>query len=206
VGFVSALVETTQRVLTRPTAFFRSLAPTGGMGSALLYAVVLGYLGAVAEALYNFIAYLMMGSGFGIFGSSPQMERLRPFLEGPGMLIGTLIVGPVIIVFRVFVLAGITHVCLLLLGGARHGFEATLRTVCFAEATSVARIIPFCGGIVAFVYGIVTLTIGLSEVHGISRGKAAAAVLLPFLLCCCCVVIVFGGMGMIMGAASLGNR
>ena len=36
------------------------------------------------------------------------------------------------------------------------------------------------------VYALVLLVIGLSEAHGISRGKSATAVLVPFVLICCC--------------------
>jgi hypothetical protein len=184
VGFVSALVETTQQILTRPSSFFRSLSPEGGVGSALVYAVVVGYVGAVAAALYNFVANALM-PGFGGFGG-PEMERLRPFLEGPGVLIGTLILGPIFVVLEVAVWSGLVHVALLVLGGARRGIETTARTVCFAEAANLAKIIPFCGGVIAFIFFIVLLVIGVSETHGISRGKATAAVLLPLFLCCCC--------------------
>ena len=42
------------------------------------------------------------------------------------------------------------------------------------------------------VYTLVLLVIGLSEAHGISRGKAAAGVLVPFVLICCCCVGIIG--------------
>ena len=98
---------------------------------------------------------------------------MRPFLEGPGVLIGTLFLGPLLVIFEVAVWAGLVHVTLLLLGGARRGFEATARTVCFAEAANLAKIIPFCGGVIAFIFFLVLSVIGVSETHGISRGKAA---------------------------------
>ena len=60
IGFFSALIETTQQVLTQPSAFFRAMSPSGGVASPLLYAVVVGYFGAVVEALYNFVAYALM--------------------------------------------------------------------------------------------------------------------------------------------------
>jgi hypothetical protein len=197
IGLLSALVETTQTVLTQPTLFFRNLSPTGGMGGPLLYAVIVGYVGAAAAALYNYVANALMPGGFGGFGGSPELERLRPFIEGPGVLVGTLIFGPVLVVFEVFVWSGLVHVCLLLFGGARRGFEATVRVVCFAQAANLAKLIPFCGGVLGFVYLVALLTVGLSEGHGTSRGKAFAAVVAPLVLCCCCL-LGLGGMAAVM--------
>jgi hypothetical protein len=205
IGFFTALIETTQQALTQPSAFFRAMSPTGGVGSPLLYAVVVGYFGAVVEALYNFVAYALMPGGFGAFGRSPEMEKLRPFLEGPGPLVATLVLGPVIVALKVFLWSVVLHVILALLGGARRGFEATCRTVCYAEATSLIKIIPFCGWIVAFIYVLAVLSIGLAEAHGTTRGKAAAAVMLPLLLCCCCLAVLFG-LGIMAGVSALGQR
>src|SRR5688500_16638311 len=38
IGLATALVETTQGVLTRPTEFFRAMPVTGGIGAPLIYA------------------------------------------------------------------------------------------------------------------------------------------------------------------------
>ena len=70
----------------------------------------------------------------------------------------------------------------------------------YSQAASIFNIIPGCGGLVGLVYALVLLVIGLSEAHGISRGKSAAAVLVPFvLICCCCAglfaIVAFGMAG-----------
>src|SRR5436189_5543688 len=52
IGLVSALVETTQQVLTRPTAFFRAMPVPGGIGGPLFYGVLVGYAGLVAAGIY----------------------------------------------------------------------------------------------------------------------------------------------------------
>ena len=52
-GFVSALVETTKEVLTGPSDFFRRMPVAGGIGSPLLYAVVIGYLGLLLSVVYS---------------------------------------------------------------------------------------------------------------------------------------------------------
>jgi hypothetical protein len=56
-------------------------------------------------------------------------------------------------------------------------------------------VVPVCG-FLAGLYVLVLNIIGLSEAHGISRGKAAAAVLVPILLVCCCCAL---GIGLLFG-------
>ena len=95
-----------------------------------------------------------------------------------------------------------------LLGGARHGFETTLRTVAYvAGSTSLINVIPICGSIIAAVWSLIVTIIGLAEMQETSQGKAAAAVLIPAVVCCALLFLVFGAaiMAIIMGAAAM-NR
>jgi hypothetical protein len=96
------------------------------------------------------------------------------------------------VVIGVFVAAGVLHLMLLLLGGARRDFEATFRVVSFSQATSVLFLVPFCGQLVGGIWCLVLYVLGLAEAHRIGHGKALAAVLLPILaLCCCCAGLGF---------------
>jgi hypothetical protein len=202
-GFVPALVETTKQVLTGPTAFFRAMPVSGGIGAPLFYAVILGYLGLVVQAVYQAVLRVGMGSAFEQFGERGPLGHLGPFLQGGLGLVFQLVFGPVFLVVGIFIGAGIYHLVLMLLGQARQGFEATLRVVCYGQATSVLMVLPFCGGILTAVAWIVVGIIGLAEAHRIGRGSAAVAILAPLvLICCCCVVgltLLFGG---IAGLAS----
>lgn len=186
IGFLSALIETTKQVLTQPSAFFRSMPVTGGLGSPLLYAVIIGYVGLAASTIYNVVFRSVLSSSLTHMGGGGNLERLAPFLEGSTSLIVNLLFGPVFIVIGLFVGAGLFHLLLLALGGATRGFEATFRVAAFSQAASIFNIIPACGGLIGLVYTLVLLIIGLSEAHQISRGKAAAAVLIPFVVICCC--------------------
>jgi hypothetical protein len=95
-----------------------------------------------------------------------------------------------------FVAAGVMHLMLLLLGGARRGFEATFRVAAYAHATSLLLLVPFCGLPITLVWRVVTYVIGLAEAHQIGHGKALAAVLLPLVaVCCCCAGLVFAFAG-----------
>src|SRR5688500_1537224 len=67
IGIASALVETTQRVLPAPGAFFRAMPVTGGIGEPLLYALIIGYAGIVVSAIYDFVLESVMGSSLSRF-------------------------------------------------------------------------------------------------------------------------------------------
>jgi hypothetical protein len=196
IGFVTAVIDTTREVITGPSAFFRSMPVKGGIGSPLGYGVIVGYIGLVAQNLYWAIFRSVLGSGFGSLGGRSEWERLAATMQsGVGLLI-EIIFGPAIVTVGLFLSAGIVHLLLMLLGGARRDFEATFRVACYAEAPAVFSLLPFCGGIVAGIYRLVLYIIGLAEAHQIGKGTSAAAVLLPLLLvCCCCLagMAIFGG-------------
>jgi hypothetical protein len=202
IGFVPALIETTQKVLTRPSDFFAAMPVTGGIGGPLLYGILVGTLGVVVAALYREVFQALVGSTITGLGSSGELSRVMPYLMGGVGLVLQVVFAPIFIIVGLFLAAVVAHLFLLLLGGARRGFEATFRVMCYSQAAAVINVIPFCGGVVAAVYGLVVAVIGLSAAHGIGKGKAAAAVLLPVvLLCCCCVgagLLAFGSLASLL--------
>ncbi len=202
VGFLGALVETTRQVLAEPRGFFRAMPVTGGLGSPLLYAVVIGWVGLAASAFYQAIFRSVVGSSWGAFGERPELAALLGWVEGWVGFVAQVVFGGVFVVIGVFLAAGIIHLLLLLLGGARRDFEATFRVVSFAQATSILFLVPFCGQLVGGIWCLVLYVLGLAEAHQIGHGKAAAAVLLPIVLvCCCCAALAFVFAGAIAGLA-----
>lgn len=192
VGLASAFVETTRQVLTAPTAFFRRMPVTGGVGSPLLYAVIAGWIGLAAAALYQAIWVSIVGPASLPFGlDSSELSSALAWMESWAGLLSQVIFGGISVVISVFVASGILHLMLLLLGGARRGFEATFRAVCFAQAPTLLMLIPLflipgCG-LVVVVWSLALYVIGLAQAHQIGYGQSLAAVLLPMLaLCCCC--------------------
>ena len=201
-GLFGALVETTRQVLTQPGAFFRAMPVTGGLGSPLLYAVVIGWLGLVASAFYQAVFRSVVGSSWGALGDRPELATLLGWVEGWAGFVAQVVFGGVFVIIGVFLASGILHLLLLLLGGARRDFEATFRVVSFAQATSILFLVPFCGQVIGGVWCLVLYVLGLAEAHRIGHGKAAAAVLLPIVLvCCCCAALAFVFAGAIAGLA-----
>jgi hypothetical protein len=190
---VTALVDTTQQVLLHPREFFTQMPVSGGVGSPLLYAVILGYLGLVATTLYGLVFNSLIGPSLHRFGPrTADLERLQALFEGWVGAVAQLVTGPLWIVVGAFVGAGILHVILLVLGGATRDFEATFRVVCYGHALNILAVLPFCGTFLAVGWWIVTATIGISVVHRTSTLTALCAVLLPVFVCCCCCLGVFG--------------
>jgi hypothetical protein len=203
IGFVSALVETTQQVLARPTEFFRAMPVTGGLGGPLFYGVIVGYAGLLAGAVYGAVFQAVAGPRLFDMPHRSELEKLLPYIQGGMGLVFQVILGPLLIAVGLFISSAILHLLLMLFGGAPRGFEATFRVRCYAEAASLFRLIPFCGTAIFIIYILILTIVGLSEAHRIGRGRAAAAVLVPLVLvCCCCVgaiILALGGLASALG-------
>jgi hypothetical protein len=186
-------VETTKRVLGAPSEFFESMPTSGGIGSPLLYAVIMGWLGVVAAGFYSALFQSIVGSGVGaIGGENPELAAALGFAQSWGGFFVQVMFAPIGIVIGLFLAAGVFHVMLLILGGAREDFEASFRVVSYAQAPAVLMIVPFCGSLIAWVWSLVLYIVGLAAAHRIGGGKAAAAVLLPLVLVCCCCALMLG--------------
>ncbi len=208
IGFVTALVETTKEVLTGPSDFFRRMPVAGGIGSPLLYAVVIGYLGLLLSVVYSAVFLLVRGAAgaaaLGPLSDRPELAHFVAAMQGWGAIAGQVVFGPIGIVIGVFIWTAIIHLMLLLLDGAGQGFEATFRVLSYSHAASVLAIVPLCGGPIAGLWSLVLWIIGLAQAQRIPAWKAAAAVFLPIVLCCCCCAV---GMGtMFGGLASIIHR
>jgi hypothetical protein len=204
-GFVPALVETVKQVLFDAPAFFKAMPVRGGLSGPLVFALIAGYFGVAVQAVYEAIFRSLTGQMFADFAGHGELERFIQLMGSGIGLVLMLVFAPVFLSIGLFVGAGITHLFLLLLGGASNGFEATFRVTCFAQATALFAVLPFCGTPAQAVYQLVLLIIGLAEAQQTGKGTAAAAVLLPgLLLCCCCaaaIMAAFGGIASLAGFA-----
>jgi hypothetical protein len=191
-GLVKAFVDTLIMVLTKPQEAFQLMKREGDFVEPLIYAVIGGSLG--------FIVYWLFTLVFGSFGMAGRNPFAAMFGAGIGVVL-MIILAPVIVAVCMFVGAGIIHVCLMLVGGAKRSYETTFRVVCFSTgSTQPLLIIPFCGGLISGIWGIVVECIGLSKAHETDIGRAVLAVLLPLIVCCGGSVLF----GMIVGIGALG--
>jgi hypothetical protein len=194
-GFFTAFIETLQIVLTRPAEAFTVMKREGGFGEPLIYAVVGGSVGAIVSFLFSLLLH-----SFGMF-----TDQRNPLGAMAGMGIGSIgfiILAPLAIVICLFIVAGIVHLFLMIVGGANQPFETTFRVLAFTQgSTGVLQLIPVCGGVIAAVWGIVVNCIGLARAHETDTGRAVLAVMLPVIVCCgggliLAMMVGFGAFGL----------
>lgn len=203
-GFFSALFETIRLVLLEPKAAFGAMRQTGGLGAPLFFFVLIGTVGGVAGIFYQAVFNSVES------GASPEQQAVAAMLTSTVAIGLTIMLLPIFLAGLAFLSAGLVHLALIILGGAKRPFEATFRVACYAGgATAVLQLLPICGAIVASVWNLICMVIGLSEVHGIGKGRAAVAVLLPSIVCCglllagvVALVAAFGGMAALMKAVA----
>jgi len=190
-GFFGGLFGTLKAVLFSPREFFRAMPVTGGLADPLLFALIVGMTGFMFSTVWQTI---FKGTFEGYLPST--LRSSYQSFEGGGMVVYALL-SPFFLIIALFIGAGMLHLFLLMLKGARAGFEATFRVLAYSFATNAILAVPFCGGIIAWIWSLVVIIIGLKEAHETTGGKAAVAVLFPLFLCCG-VVIMF--MVLFMGA------
>ncbi len=206
-GFLEALVETVKLLVTAPKDAFSRLRADGDLVWPLVFGLILSWIAQVFSQIWS----LIFGSAIqSMMGGLGDMEGFAAF--GATSLLQTvfvLVLWPLFFGIGIFIAAGISHLCLMLVGAVTDsptGFEGTLKVVAYSQVASLAAVVPILGGLIAFVGTIVLYVIGFTEVHRTTTGKAVAAVLIPIALCCVCAIImafVFGAsMAAMMGAAA----
>ena len=191
--FFQGFFETIKLVLFQPTEFFRNYKLDGSMGRPILFAVIIGWVTALISMFWE---SLISRSIFTILTEYlPDVEGVDwskfAATEGRWDYIIAMIFVPVGIIIGLFIMAGLYHVFLLLVKGANKNFETTFNVVAYSAASSIAEIIPFCGGLISWIYGLVLAIIGLNEAHKTDSWKATFAVLAPLILCCiCCALFI----------------
>ncbi len=204
IGFFPALIETIKQSLFQPSTFFSRLPPQGpvpppplgAVGSPLLFAILVG-VPAVIMSIY----WQSLLSSLGLYQGGDAAEAF--FSIGTTVLVAAL--SPVWIPISILITAAVIHLFLMLVGGAREGFLATFRVLCYASAPELFQLVPVCGGLVSTVWWLVIAVIGLKEVHRTTLGRSLAAVLLPALVCCGIVLymLMLAGVAGWLGLQSL---
>ena len=128
-----------------------------------------------------------------------QARIVRLYAEAltGGAVLVQVVLAPLVTFILIYVAAAIVHLLLMLFRGAPRGFDATLTAVAHASGLLLLLAVPGCGSLLALVWGLVSLVVGLGAIQRCGAGKAAAAVLAPFALVCVCC---FGAIGLTLPA------
>jgi hypothetical protein len=187
-GFFAALWETWKESIVNPDKFFAKLPYSGGMGSPILYAVILGTISMVASAVYGMI---FSTAWLGLISSlSHQPELFENAKWGTRWNLISIPLSPLIILVGLFIFSGIIHLIGKLLGWAKRDFEATLRAVAYSYAPYLFTLVPFCGSYISGIWALILVMIGYKHMQDTTTGKAVLTVLLPMILCCCLIIVL----------------
>jgi hypothetical protein len=167
-GILNALVQTIRLVLVAPRQLFSRMPVGMGVRDPLLFAVVLAVLGAMLDWMWA-----RAGSNLPIL-LPPHWQQV---VRGPYASALDFLLSPLYAVILVYARAGICHGVLIVLGGNRLGFEATLRVVAYTRATRLLSMVPFCGYLVGTIWELAVTIIGLARIHGGAPWKSVLAVL-----------------------------
>lgn len=108
-----------------------------------------------------------------------------------GMALIVTLLAPAILGALVLFWAVVSHVTLLLLGGARGSFAGTQRVALHALAAHyLVGWVPFVGAVVGLIWSSVLGTIGLRAMHRTDTFRAALAAVMPVLICCGAVLLL----------------
>ena len=152
----AGMPQTAVRVVTAPAAFFKSMPKTGGFVEPLIFAVIMGFIAGIIQALIN-----ILGLSYAYVG----------FAESLGLMI----LYPIVIAIVSFIGAAIIYVIWKLIG-SQENYETSYRCVAYLAALApifaIISIIPYAGVIINMAIYIYFLVIASSQVHKIPEQKA----------------------------------
>jgi len=177
-GFLWAFLKTTREALFLPTRFFKKIASGEGYGPPLIYGVIVGIIGFGMGILWQWF----------FFSQWFPIEKISVLSSSFFFAIISIAI-PLMVIFSILIGSCVTHLCLMIVGGNKKGFQGTFRAVCYSFSGYLFGIIPFIGSTIGGIYAMILTILGVREIHGISTGKAVLAVLLP--------IIVVAGLGIL---------
>lgn len=182
---VQGLFSTLKGSLFAPANFFRTMNVTGGITDPTLYALITGMVSWMAYYFWMIVLHDPLSSYLPTKGASDL-----DLFQGAG-LAAAAVLAPFVLIASLFIWSGILHLLLMMVRGAKNGFEATFRVVSYSIGAYVFLMVPFCGALISALWTVVLAIIGLKEAHGTTGGKASFAVLFPLIMCCAMVMLFF---------------
>lgn len=198
-GTWNALLAAAKQSLFEPTAYFAGTPREGGLTGPLYYGAIFATLGIAFGQLWNL---LMQLASAGLTAASGEEAAVQTAMMQGGInvvfAVIAILFSPVGAVLGLFVTSAFAHLGLLIVGGARRGFETTFRAVAYAQAPMGLAVVPFIGGIVGGLWTVGNAIIGLKEMHEIEWWQAIVGYLL---IGCTCTLLIIGGVIAIVIAA-----
>ena len=191
---IDALATTWKESVFHPTEFFRRMPREFDFGWVLAYYLIIGVVAGGASLFWHMV-----------LGPPTFLARIFPeMFEGATVRnpVVDFLLSPLWLVFFLFFMGGVYHLCLKMVGGAKTGFGTTLRVLSYSSSPQIMVAIPFVGGLIGGIWGLVAMIIGIREAHETTTGKAIGALLIPMLFFLALGVIFVVGMLLVPGLNS----
>ena len=153
----AAMPQTAINVVTNPSGFFQGMPKTGGFLEPLVFAVIMGVIAGIIQAILSFIGLGAAGYGGGMSGFG--MILFMPIAAAIGSFIGAAIL---FVIWKLM--------------GSQENYETAYRCGAYLMAlspiTTILSAVPYAGGLISmaiFTFYIVTASI---HVHNLPSQKA----------------------------------
>jgi hypothetical protein len=207
------------RIITQPTAFFRTMPTKGGLSYPFAFALVTHWLGSAGSFLWQSTAarvfpfgqnsfdrifeFLEQDSEIQSFSTSTHWTMIKHGISEWLWGAGSVIADPFTTLATLVFTAAMVYIGAKILVPARPHpgpeqdrpalvtFESAARIVAFGMTPSILSIVPFAGAFMAGLMTIVVTVIGAREVYGVRTGRAIAVALFPKILFIGLILSVF---------------
>lgn len=197
---VGSLVRTIGLFLRQPAEAFRRPRATRSSLRPMSYALICCGLGSTVSVLW------WVAAGWWAYPSLRRSPAVGLIVDPVVVPLVIVAVAPVVAVAAISSLSGAVHLVLAAVGGAREGYSATLRAVCYAQTAQLLQVIPICGVPGALVWSTALAIVGTASAHRAPLAKAALAVLVPVVLSIAFVLFVVAAVGVALFSALARTR
>jgi hypothetical protein len=209
-GIWKAIVDTVKAVLTLPAHTFATMRRNGGIASPLLFWLITAGVGMAVGQVYSLLLQGVMYGAMSSTGGANAQQAAAMFGMNSAFGGASIIVMPIAFLIALFAQAGLTHLTLMMFKGANQSFETTFRVLAYAfGATGTLHLIPICGSMIAGLWGLIVVCMGLAPAHNTTTGKGVAATLIPVGVCCLGIIgvyaVIIGGVVAATSAARGGR-
>ena len=158
-------------VMFNASPFFKSIEAEKQVPFPVIFGIVWGTI----ALLLNLPAVLSTQQSYiRFFSGNMSAPMVMPFSS----YFSVLVMSPFFLFIFLFVLAGLYHVFVLLVGG-KGGFISTLKVMSYSMGAMVLEVVPYIGVPLFWFYSLYLYTIGFRELHKISTSRSFIAAILP---------------------------
>ncbi len=158
-------------VMFNASSFFKSIDSEKQVPFPVIFGIVWGTIALLLNmpsVLYTQQSYIRF------FSDNMPAPLVMPF----STYLSVLVMSPFFLFIFLFVLAGIYHIFVMLVGG-KGGFLSTLKVISYSTGAMVLEVVPYIGVPLFWFYSLYLYTIGFRELHKISTSRSFIAAILP---------------------------